>query len=90
VLAFARVLGEFGATLMLAGIIPGRTHTMPIAIFSSVEGGDMRGVFLWVGLIAVHSLAIIRLLNLERRTRHALNDPVDASKQLALLLVPEE
>ena len=41
VLAFARALGEFGATLMLAGNIPGRTQTMPIAIFSSAEAGDM-------------------------------------------------
>jgi molybdate transport system permease protein len=63
VLAFARALGEFGATLMLAGNIPGRTQTMPIAIFSAVESGDMRGALLWVLLIVVLSLAIIRLLN---------------------------
>ncbi len=63
VLAFARALGEFGATLMLAGNIPGRTQTMPIAIFSAAEGGDMRVAFLWVSLIVVLSLAIIRLLN---------------------------
>jgi molybdate transport system permease protein len=63
VLAFARALGEFGATLMLAGNIPGRTQTMPIAIFSAVESGDMRGALLWVILIVVLSLAIIRLLN---------------------------
>jgi molybdate ABC transporter permease protein len=45
VLAFARAMGEFGATLMLAGNIPGRTQTMPIAIFSAAEGGDMqRGI----------------------------------------------
>jgi len=65
VLAFARALGEFGATLMLAGNIPGRTQTMPIAIFSAVEGGDMREAYLWVGLIVVLSLAIIRLLNVQ-------------------------
>ena len=53
VLAFARALGEFGATLMLAGDIPGRTQTMPIAIFSAAEGGDMRVAFLWVALIVV-------------------------------------
>lgn len=41
VLAFARALGEFGATLMLAGNIPGRTQTMPVAIFFAAEGGDM-------------------------------------------------
>jgi molybdate transport system permease protein len=69
VLAFARALGEVGATLMLAGNIPGRTQTMPMAIFSAVEDGDMRLALLWVGLIVVISLAIIRLLNWESRTR---------------------
>jgi molybdate ABC transporter permease protein len=65
VLAFARALGEFGATLMLAGNIPGRTQTMPIAIFSAAEGGNMRAAAVWVALIVVLSLAIIRLLNRE-------------------------
>ena len=69
VLAFARALGEFGATLMLAGNIPGRTQTMPIAIFSAAESGDMRGALWWVGLIVVLSLAIIRLLNYEKKFR---------------------
>jgi molybdate ABC transporter permease protein len=69
VLAFARAMGEFGATLMLAGNIPGRTQTMPIAIFSAAESGDMRGALLWVGLIVVLSLAIIRLLHYERKAR---------------------
>jgi len=68
VLAFARALGEFGATLMLAGNIPGRTQTMPMAIFSAVEDGDMRAALLWVGLIVALSLGIIRLLNRQRRT----------------------
>ena len=71
VLAFARALGEFGATLMLAGNIPGRTQTMPIAIFSAAESGDMRVAILWVTLIVVLSLAIIRLLNYEKKTRPA-------------------
>jgi molybdate ABC transporter permease protein len=69
VLAFARAMGEFGATLMLAGDIPGRTRTMPIAIFSAAASGDMRQAFVWVGLIVVLSLAIIRLLNREGALR---------------------
>ena len=69
VLAFARALGEFGATLMLAGNIPGRTQTMPIAIFSAAESGNMQAALLWVSLIVIFSLAIIRLLNLEKKTR---------------------
>lgn len=40
VLSFARALGEFGATLMLAGNIPGRTDTMPLAIYSLAGSGD--------------------------------------------------
>lgn len=40
-LAFARAMGEFGATLMVAGNIPGRTQTMPIAIYAAVQAGDM-------------------------------------------------
>lgn len=42
VLSFARAMGEFGATLMLAGNIPGKTQTMPLAIFFAAEGGDMQ------------------------------------------------
>src|SRR5699024_7446226 len=41
VLAFARGLGEFGATLMIAGYIPGVTETIPLAIYFAVESGDM-------------------------------------------------
>jgi molybdate transport system permease protein len=40
VLAFARAMGEFGATLMVAGNIPGRTSTMPLAIYSYAVSGD--------------------------------------------------
>ncbi len=74
VLAFARAMGEFGATLMLAGNIPGRTQTMPIAIFSAAEGGDTHVAFLWVSLIVLLSLAIIRLLHWERKTKKAISD----------------
>src|SRR6185436_14800290 len=63
VLAFARALGEFGATLMLAGNIPGRTQTMPVAIFFAAEGGDMRGALIWVLWIAALSLGTIAAMN---------------------------
>jgi molybdate transport system permease protein len=43
VLSFARAMGEFGATLMLAGNIPGRTDTMPLSIYSLAASGDWRG-----------------------------------------------
>jgi molybdate transport system permease protein len=63
VLAFARALGEFGATLMLAGNIPGKTQTMPVAIFFAAEGGDMQRALHWVAATVVMSLASIAALN---------------------------
>jgi molybdate ABC transporter permease protein len=77
VLAFARALGEFGATLMLAGNIPGHTQTMPLAIFFASADEDMRTAAVWVALIIVLSLAIIRLLNWQHSPRkRARKSPV--------------
>ena len=62
-LAFARALGEFGATLMLAGSIPGKTETIPIAIFFAAEGGAMdRALFLVVVMVGI-SLGVIITIN---------------------------
>lgn len=63
VLAFTRALGEFGATLMLAGNIPGKTQTMPVAIFFAVEGGDMNKAMMWVLIITAISISTILILN---------------------------
>lgn len=63
VLSFARALGEFGATLMIAGNIPGRTQTMPVAIFFAVEGGDMTKAIMWVLIITFISICMILILN---------------------------
>jgi molybdate transport system permease protein len=49
VLAFARALGEFGATLMLAGNIPGKTTTVPLAIYTAVQTGEQAEA---LGLVA--------------------------------------
>ncbi|MFD2371938.1 molybdate ABC transporter permease subunit [Brevibacillus sp. GCM10020057] len=51
VLSFARGLGEFGATLMLAGYIPGKTDTLPVAIYFAVEAGQMDKALFWVIII---------------------------------------
>jgi molybdate transport system permease protein len=59
VLSFARALGEFGATLMMAGNIPGKTQTIPVAIFFAVEGGDMNTALYWVLIIFLLSLTVI-------------------------------
>ena len=52
ILAFARCLGEFGATLMLAGNIPGKTATIPIAIYFDIQGGHMQQALV-LGIIVV-------------------------------------
>ena len=62
-LAFARALGEFGATLMLAGSIPGKTETIPIAIFFAAEGGAMDRALLLVIIMLIISLGVITAVN---------------------------
>lgn len=63
ILSFARAMGEFGATLMIAGNIPGKTQTMPLAIFFAVEGGDMNKAIIWVMTITTISIVMILILN---------------------------
>ena len=59
ILSFARALGEFGATLMLAGNIPGRTETMPIAIYFAVEANEMKQAATWCLLDIGISLVLL-------------------------------
>ncbi|HEU5319527.1 MAG TPA: molybdate ABC transporter permease subunit [Methylomirabilota bacterium] len=59
VLAFARALGEFGATLMLAGNIPGRTTTMPLAVYTAVQTGETDQALVLVGLLTALSCAVV-------------------------------
>ena len=63
VLAFARALGDFGATLMIGGNIPGKTLTIPAAIFFAAEGGEMRKALIWVILIFIISMIVMTLMN---------------------------
>lgn len=63
VLAFARALGEFGATLMLAGNIPGKTQTIPMAIFFAAEAGRMEEALIWVLMIVAIALVAITTIN---------------------------
>lgn len=62
-LSFARSLGEFGATLMVAGSIPGKTQTIPVAIYFATAEGDMRTAFIWVLIIFVISLTVMVATN---------------------------
>jgi molybdate transport system permease protein len=63
ILAFARGLGEFGATAMIAGNIPGKTRTLPLAIYSAVAAGDMDTAFDYVLIIVILSFAVVALMN---------------------------
>lgn len=70
VLAFARSLGEFGATLMVAGNIPGRTQTLPLAIYDLVQANRMAQANGAVLLMTVVAFLLLFTVNrLERRAR---------------------
>ena len=62
-MAFARALGEFGATTMLAGNIPGKTQTMSLAVYSAVQGNNREMAFYWTGVIMAISFVTILIMN---------------------------
>lgn len=74
VLAFARGLGEFGATAMIAGNIAGRTRTLPLAIYSEVAAGDMETAGKYVVIIVALSLLIVTGMNLIAMKGRGLGD----------------
>jgi molybdate transport system permease protein len=59
ILCFARALGEFGATLMLAGNIPGKTETIPIAIYFAVEANEIQRAMAWCAVDVGISVALL-------------------------------
>ena len=63
ILAFARALGEFGATIMLAGNIPGKTQTMSVAIYTAVQSGNRALAYRWTAVIMAMSFVTILLMN---------------------------
>lgn len=77
VMTWARALGEFGATIMFAGNFEGRTQTMPLAIYSSLEGngGLDEAVTLSVILVVVSFLVLILFKLLARRSASTWNNP---------------
>jgi molybdate transport system permease protein len=65
-LAFARSLGEFGVTIMVAGNIPGRTQTVAVAIYDAVESGNgwlARVLVIIISILALVILAVVNRLN---------------------------
>ncbi|GMO31033.1 MAG: molybdate ABC transporter permease subunit [Termitinemataceae bacterium] len=63
ILAFARGLGEFGATAMIAGNIAGTTRTLPLAIYSEVAAGNMDKAGIYVIIILLFSFIVVAAMN---------------------------
>ena len=68
-LAFARALGEFGATLMIAGNIPGRTQTLPLAVYDAAMSGERREAFLLSMILTILSVVVLLAVARLGRTR---------------------
>ncbi|MFA6940857.1 MAG: molybdate ABC transporter permease subunit [Clostridiaceae bacterium] len=64
ILAFARSLGEFGATIMIAGNIPNKTQTISIAVYTAVQAGNYDLAYKWVIVIVIISFVSIAAMNL--------------------------
>jgi molybdate transport system permease protein len=64
ILSFARALGEFGATFMFAGNLPGKTQTIPIAVYVAFESGNMNLAWMWVISIIVISFFMLLITTL--------------------------
>lgn len=67
VLGAGRILGEFGATLMVAGNIPNKTQTLPIAIYSAVENGESNKAIIFVIIVLWISIVIMYVYNILRK-----------------------
>lgn len=74
VLAWARALGEFGATIMFAGNFPGITQTMPLAIYGRFSAGDLSSALLLSLILLITSLMI--LLTVRTVSSHTTSDEV--------------
>ena len=61
VMAWARALGEFGATIMFAGNFIGRTQTMPLAIYQTMESGNLNAALALSGILIVVSFSVLLL-----------------------------
>ncbi|MED3954632.1 molybdate ABC transporter permease subunit [Priestia aryabhattai] len=63
IMSFARALGEFGATLMFAGNIPGKTQTLPTAIYVAIDSGNMVLAWLWVATTILISFLMLLVIH---------------------------
>ncbi len=76
VLSFARALGEYGATSMVAGYIPGRTATIATTVYQLWRTGDDAGAYSWVAINLLISLVVLVLINLFEQRQSAVRRPV--------------
>ena len=76
ILSFTRALGEFGATLMFAGNIPGKTQTMPLAIYMAIDSGKMSLAWSWVICMIVISFIMLLIVHLLKDKK--IKDVVDS------------
>lgn len=67
-LSFARAIGEFGATLIFAGNIPGVTETMPTAIYVAIDNNEMHLAYAWVIIMIVMSFIMMMATQLLRKS----------------------
>ncbi|MVP00252.1 molybdate ABC transporter permease subunit [Paenibacillus lutrae] len=67
ILGFARALGEFGATIMIAGNIPRHTQTVPTAIYSAVDAGEYGYAWSWTAAVLLFSFALLWIANRQGR-----------------------
>lgn len=69
-MAFARAIGEFGATLMVAGYIPNKTNTLPLEIYFLVEQGKENEAWLWVLVLVAFAITVIGTINMINRDKY--------------------
>lgn len=62
-LSFARAMGEFGATIMIAGNLPGKTRTMSVAVYTAMQSGNRELAFLWTAVMLIISLIMLAAIN---------------------------
>lgn len=67
ILSYARAMGEFGATLMVAGNIPEKTQTIPLAIYFSIASGDFRSANILMAITLVFSFTVIYTINIQMK-----------------------
>ena len=78
IIAFARAIGEFGATIMIAGNIPGKTRTMSIAVYTAMQSGNRHEAYRWVIIILFISLAVLLIMNYWSGRRYTDDRPDQA------------